>query len=44
MLQFIKSLFGHVLGKNFVAQYYQLFDDPAQRNNLVNMYNVSKRL
>lgn len=28
-------------GKGFVAQYYLLFDDPNQRNSLVNMYNVS---
>lgn len=29
------------IGKGFVQQYYTLFDDPAQRPNLVNMYNVS---
>lgn len=29
------------LGKGFVASYYALFDDPNQRNSLVNMYNVS---
>lgn len=29
------------IGKGFVQQYYTLFDDPAQRANLVNMYNVS---
>lgn len=29
------------IGKGFVQQYYALFDDPAQRPNLVNMYNVS---
>lgn len=29
------------IGKGFVQQYYTLFDDPAQRQNLVNMYNVS---
>lgn len=29
------------IGKGFVQQYYILFDDPAQRPNLVNMYNVS---
>ncbi|XP_004923247.2 probable nuclear transport factor 2 [Bombyx mandarina] len=28
------------IGKGFVQQYYTLFDDPAQRANLVNMYNV----
>ncbi|KOB71516.1 putative nuclear transport factor 2 [Operophtera brumata] len=28
------------IGKGFVQQYYILFDDPAQRPNLVNMYNV----
>ncbi|KAE8740535.1 hypothetical protein FOCC_FOCC013939 [Frankliniella occidentalis] len=28
------------IGKGFVQQYYALFDDPAQRPNLVNMYNV----
>ncbi|XP_026272490.1 probable nuclear transport factor 2 isoform X2 [Frankliniella occidentalis] len=27
------------IGKGFVQQYYALFDDPAQRPNLVNMYN-----
>lgn len=31
------------IGKGFVQQYYLLFDDPAQRPNLVNMYNVSSR-
>lgn len=29
------------IGKGFVQQYYALFDDPAQRPNLANMYNVS---
>lgn len=29
------------IGKGFVQQYYALFDDPAQRANLANMYNVS---
>lgn len=29
------------IGKGFVQQYYALFDDPAQRQNLANMYNVS---
>lgn len=28
------------IGKGFVQQYYALFDDPVQRQNLVNMYNV----
>lgn len=28
------------IGKGFVQQYYALFDDPAQRASLVNMYNV----
>lgn len=29
------------IGKGFVQQYYALFDDPNQRPNLANMYNVS---
>lgn len=29
------------IGRGFVQQYYALFDDPTQRPNLVNMYNVS---
>lgn len=29
------------IGKGFVQQYYALFDDPAQRPNLMNLYNVS---
>lgn len=29
------------IGKTFVEQYYVLFDDPNQRPNLVNLYNVS---
>ena len=29
------------IGKGFVQQYYALFDDPTQRPNLINMYNVS---
>lgn len=29
------------IGKGFVQQYYAMFDDPAQRPNLLNMYNVS---
>ncbi|XP_019872020.1 probable nuclear transport factor 2 isoform X1 [Aethina tumida] len=28
------------IGKGFVQQYYALFDDPTQRANLVNMYNI----
>jgi len=28
------------IGKGFVQQYYALFDDPAQRPSLVNMYNI----
>ncbi|KAK9746902.1 Nuclear transport factor 2 (NTF2) domain [Popillia japonica] len=28
------------IGKGFVQQYYALFDDPTQRANLANMYNV----
>lgn len=28
------------IGKGFVQQYYALFDDPVQRPNLINMYNV----
>ncbi|ENN74991.1 hypothetical protein HUJ04_000102 [Dendroctonus ponderosae] len=28
------------IGKGFVQQYYALFDDPNQRRNLANMYNV----
>lgn len=28
------------IGATFVQQYYALFDDPAQRQNLVNLYNV----
>ncbi|XP_060528162.1 probable nuclear transport factor 2 isoform X1 [Cylas formicarius] len=27
------------IGKGFVQQYYALFDDPMQRQNLANMYN-----
>jgi hypothetical protein len=30
------------IGKAFTQQYYQLFDDPTQRHQLVNLYNVSK--
>lgn len=29
------------IGKGFVQQYYTLFDDPASRATLANMYNVS---
>ena len=29
------------IGKAFVQQYYTLFDDAAQRHQLVNLYNVS---
>lgn len=29
------------IGKGFVTQYYAMFDDPQQRPNLVNLYNVS---
>lgn len=29
------------IGKGFVQQYYLIFDDAAQRPNLVNLYNVS---
>jgi hypothetical protein len=28
------------IGKGFVQQYYSIFDDPAQRPNLINMYNT----
>ncbi|KAL7303915.1 probable nuclear transport factor 2 isoform X2 [Trichogramma pretiosum] len=28
------------IGKGFVQQYYAMFDDPAQRPNLINMYNT----
>lgn len=28
------------IGKSFVQSYYALFDDPAQRPQLVNLYNV----
>ncbi|KAG8238273.1 hypothetical protein J437_LFUL017413, partial [Ladona fulva] len=28
------------IGKHFVQQYYAMFDDPAQRPNLINMYNT----
>lgn len=29
------------IGKGFVQQYYAIFDDPTQRQGLVNLYNVS---
>lgn len=29
------------IGKGFVQQYYAMFDDPALRANLVNLYSVS---
>lgn len=29
------------IGKGFVEQYCAIFDDPAQRPGLVNLYNVS---
>lgn len=29
------------IGKGFVQQYYAVFDDQAQRPNVVNFYNVS---
>ena len=29
------------IGKAFTDQYYKLFDDPAMRPQLVNLYNVS---
>lgn len=32
------------IGKGFVQQYYAMFDDPSQRPNLVNMYNVSFKI
>lgn len=28
------------IGKGFVQQYYAFFDDPTQRLNLINMYNI----
>ncbi|XP_044271218.1 probable nuclear transport factor 2 isoform X1 [Tribolium madens] len=28
------------IGKGFVQQYYALFDEPSQRPNLANMYNI----
>merc|ERR1712088_1066815 len=32
------------IGKGFVQQYYTLFDDPAQRHQLVNLYNQTESL
>lgn len=29
------------IGKTFVTTYYAMFDDPNQRNNLINLFNVS---
>lgn len=29
------------IGKSFVEQYYNLFDDANTRPNLINLYNVS---
>jgi len=29
------------IGKGFVQQYYAIFDDPANRANVVNFYSVS---
>jgi hypothetical protein len=29
------------IGKAFTQQYYALFDDPTQRHQLANLYNVS---
>lgn len=29
------------IGKGFVQQYYSIFDDPANRANVVNFYSVS---
>lgn len=29
------------IGKEFVTQYYLLFDDPASRPNLIHLFNVS---
>lgn len=31
-----------VIGRGFVQQYYAMFDDPVQRANLRNIYNVRK--
>ncbi len=32
------------IGKAFVQQYYQMFDDPAQRAQLANLYNAEQSL
>nr|ACO15228.1 Probable nuclear transport factor 2 [Caligus clemensi] len=32
------------IGKAFTQQYYALFDDPAQRHQLVNLYNAEHSL
>lgn len=32
------------IGKGFVQQYYAMFDDPALRPTLVNLYNVSVQM
>ncbi|XP_040564898.1 LOW QUALITY PROTEIN: probable nuclear transport factor 2 [Lepeophtheirus salmonis] len=32
------------IGKAFTQQYYALFDDPAQRHQLVNLYNAEQSL
>lgn len=32
------------IGKGFVAQYYAMFDNPVQRENVVNFYSVSNFL
>lgn len=29
------------IGKEFVTQYYLLFDDPTSRPNLIHLFNVS---
>lgn len=32
------------IGEAFTKQYYMMFDDPAQRANLVNLYNAEQSL
>jgi len=32
------------IGNAFTQQYYLMFDDPAQRANLVNLYNAEQSL
>merc|ERR1712110_1041424 len=32
------------IGKAFTQQYYSMFDDPAQRANLINLYNAEQSL